>query len=94
MIRNYRHKGLENFVQSGTTKGIVPQHAKRIAVRIDTMQVATELQEVNQPGYEFHPLKGDREGEYSIHVNGPWSITFKWDEEAKEFYDVNYEQYH
>ena len=30
------------------------------------------------PGFDLHPLKGERLGRYSIHVNGPWCITFAW----------------
>ena len=44
------------------------------------------------PGFDFHSLKGDRKDTYSVHVNGPWCITFAFaDGDAK---DVDFEQYH
>lgn len=43
------------------------------------------------PGFNFHPLVG-KPKRYSIHVNGPWTITFGW--EAGEAVDVDLEQYH
>jgi proteic killer suppression protein len=44
-----------------------------------------------QPGFDFHPLQG-RPQRYSIHVNGPWCITFEWvDGKALR---VDLEQYH
>ena len=94
VIRNYRHAGLEEFARTGNTKGITPEHAKRIAVRIDVMEAATELLQVNLPSWYLHQLKGDRAGEWSLSLNRIWRLTFRWDEESKEFYDVHYEQYH
>lgn len=38
---------------------------------------AKDLQELNVPG--FHPLRGVPQ-RYSLHVNGPWCITFEWEE--------------
>ena len=58
------------------------------------MQSAVELRAVNLPQWRFHELKGTRQGTYSLSINGPWRLTFQWDEEVKEFYDLNYEQYH
>jgi len=34
--------------------------------------------ELNVPGFDFHSLRGIPK-RYSIHVNGPWSITFEWE---------------
>lgn len=69
MIRNYRHKGLEKFAQTGTTIGITPVHARRIAPILDALEAATELQQMNLPGLDLHELKGDRDGEWSASIN-------------------------
>jgi proteic killer suppression protein len=44
------------------------------------------------PGFDFHELKGCRPPRYTIHVNGPWCITFEFIE--GDAYRVDYEQYH
>ena len=44
------------------------------------------------PGYNFHGLKGDRKGTYSVWVSGNWRITFRF--EAENAVDVNLEDYH
>lgn len=92
MIRNFVHKGLKKFFETGSTQGIIPTHERRLAVRLDAMNLATEFSDLNQPGWQLHELKGDRKGTWSIHVNGPWCLTFKF--ENKACHDVNYEQYH
>jgi len=52
---------------------------------------AAALRDMNVPGFDFHPLSGTPT-RYSLHVNGPWCITFEWiDGDA---WRVDLEQYH
>lgn len=44
------------------------------------------------PGFNFHPLKGFKPPRYSVHVNGPWCLTFQF--EGENAVRVDYEQYH
>lgn len=44
------------------------------------------------PGYNIHPLKGQRKDCWSIVVNGNWRITFEF--EDGDAYILNYEDYH
>lgn len=55
------------------------------------MEAATSLAELNQPGFDFHPLRGKPQ-RYTIHVNGPWCLTFEWEDGAAVRVDL--EQYH
>jgi len=57
----------------------------------DALDAASSLAELNQPGFDFHPL-GGKPKRYSIHVNGSWCITFEWSE--GKAYRVDLEQYH
>lgn len=47
---------------------------------------------MNLPGFDFHPLKGFKPTRYSVHVNGPWCITFEFDH--GDAFRVDFEQYH
>jgi len=53
---------------------------------------AERLEDINVPGFDLHPLKGERLGRYSIHVNGPWCITFAW--VKGDVLGADLEQYH
>ncbi len=44
------------------------------------------------PGYRLHELKGDREGTWSVFVNGNWRITFEFANGNARV--VDYEDYH
>jgi len=55
------------------------------------MDAAVELDELNIPGFDFHGLEG-KPKRYSIHVNGPFCLTFEW--EDGDIYRVDLENYH
>jgi len=56
------------------------------------MDAAADLIGMNAPGYSFHPLNGHNPTRYSIHVNGPWCLTFEFD--GTDVLKVDFEQYH
>jgi toxin HigB-1 len=65
--------------------------ARRIMRRLEALNVTERPQDLNIPGFDFHPL-GGKPQRYSLHVNGPWCITFEF--EKDDAYRVDYEQYH
>jgi toxin HigB-1 len=92
MIASFRHKGLKEFFETGSKRGISFDLAARIGRRLDVLQAARELADINAHGFNLHRLKGDRQGEWAISVSGNWRITFEF---AKgEVLDVNLEDYH
>ena len=59
---------------------------------LDALDSASKPTDLNIPGFDFHRLRGYRPMRYSIHVNGPWCVTFEFqDGEASA---VDLEQYH
>ena len=51
----------------------------RILRRLDRLDVIVRPEEMNIPGFDFHPLRGFKPTRYSVHVNGPWCITFEFE---------------
>ena len=47
---------------------------------------------MNLPGFNFHALNGFSPTRYSVHVNGPWCLTFEF--EDGDAVRVDFEQYH
>ena len=91
MIRSFRHKGLAELFERGRTRHVRPDLQARCLRRLEALDHAESLMELNVPGFDFHGLRGLPK-RYSIHVNGPWCITFEWeDDEASR---VDLEQYH
>jgi len=91
VIKSFRHKGLARFFQNDNATGIRADLVKRSRRRLSALDVAERLEDLNVPGFNFHQLQGEPK-RYSIHVNGPWTITFEWiDGDA---WRIDLEQYH
>ena len=92
MLRSFRHKGLSDLYRTGKCAKVRADLQARILRRLDALNAAHNLTGMNVPGFDFHPLHGFKPTRYSLHVNGPWCITFEWiDGDALR---VDLEQYH
>ena len=91
MIESFKHRGLKELFEIGTSAKVAASLHQRARIRLDAIEAATDLQHLNQPGFNFHRLRG-KPTRYSIHVNGPWCITFAW--EGTSAKGVDLEQYH
>jgi proteic killer suppression protein len=92
VIRGFKHKGLEKFFTTGTKSGIQAQHAERLRVILGRLSAATASTDMNLPGLDLHPLKGDRKGTWAVKVSGNWRLTFTF--VGRDADEVDYEDYH
>lgn len=92
MIRSFKSKALADLWNTGRSGKIDAKLHKRILVRLDRMDAAATLADIDQPGFDFHALRGFRPTRYTIHVNGPWTLTFTFD--GTDVDAVDLEQYH
>jgi proteic killer suppression protein len=92
MILSFDHKGLEAFFYEGTTKGIQAQHATKLRYRLDRLNGAATIHDMDVSGYDLHHLKGKLKGYWSVKVSGNWRMTFRF--EDGNAYVVNYQDYH
>lgn len=91
MIKSFKHKGLAELFERGHSRRISHGLQSRSLRRLEALDQAESLTNLNVPGFNFHRLHGAPK-HYSIHVNGPWCITFEWEE--GEALRVDFEQYH
>ncbi|MFH0996089.1 MAG: type II toxin-antitoxin system RelE/ParE family toxin [Pseudomonadota bacterium] len=91
MIKSFSHKGLAELFERGRSRTVRQELQARSLRRLDALDQAESLADLNVPGFNFHGLQGTPK-RYSIHVNGPWCITFEWvDGDA---FKVDFVQYH
>lgn len=91
MIGSFRHKGLEGLFHKGRSSKMPADLQNRALRRLDALEHAATLGDLHVPGFDFHPLRGKPQ-RYSLHVNGPWCITFEWRD--GDAWHVDLEQYH
>src|SRR5262249_62425511 len=92
VIKSFKRKGLAELWESGRTRRVDAKMHARILRRLDRLDVVARPEEMDVPGFDFHALRGFKPTRYSIHVNGPWCITFEFQD--GDAYRVDLEQYH
>ena len=92
MIKNFRHKGLEHFFYTGSKAGIQPTHGARLRLQLARLDTASGPEDMNLPGWKFHPLGGNLAGQFAVTVNKNWRLTFTF--EGEDAVLVDYRDYH
>ena len=92
MIKSWKHKGLKELAETGRTSKIQSKFHARVLERLDAMNAAKVPSDLHVPGYDFHALNRSHPIRYTIHVNGPWCLTFEFD--GPDVVRVDFEQYH
>jgi proteic killer suppression protein len=91
MIKSFASKQLKALWETGKSKIDARMH-QRILRRLDVLDAATMAEDMNLPGFDFHSLRGYSPARYTVHVNGPWCITFEFI--GGDAYVIDFEQYH
>jgi proteic killer suppression protein len=92
MIKSFRHKGIEKFFRTSSKAGIQPQHAVKLKDQLFRLNGAMHAEDMNIPGWQWHPLSKDLEGHWAVSVNGNWRLTFSF--EGQDAILVDYQDYH
>ena len=92
MIKSFRHKGVRDFFETGSLAGIQPKHAARLNLQLTALQLARTPENMNVAGWNWHPLKGELAGLWSVKVNGNWRLTYGF--EGEDAVLVDYQDYH
>ena len=92
MIKSFAHKGLKDFFETGSKKGIQPEHASKLARIMDRLDASVSPQDMDLPGYKLHSLKGNKKDFWAVTVNGNWRVIFYF--EGHDAYLVDYLDYH
>lgn len=91
MIKTFKHKELAALWGGNRTKIDSKMH-KRLLRRLDVIDIAVIIEDINVPGFDLHSLNGFNPTRYTVHINGPWCVTFEFNN--GDAYALDYEQYH
>ena len=91
MIRSCRDKDVQRLLERKFSRRFQAIE-KSARVRLEVLDAATSLRDLDLPGFRLETLKGDRKGQYSIRINVQYRICFRWlDGDA---HDVDIVDYH
>jgi len=92
-VRSFRHRGLRRLYEQGDSKGLAPEHVKKLTNMLTLLDEAQEPKNMGVfPGWRLHPLKGDMKGFWSLTVTGNWRLVFRM--ESGDAHDVDLTDYH
>ncbi len=92
MIKSFRHKGLQQFFETGSKAGIQAQHAVRLRLQLAKLDTAQEPAEMDLPNWRLHTLKGNLKDHWAVWIDKNWRLTFKF--EGLDAVLVDYQDYH
>ena len=92
MILRFRSRKLKMLYEMDDPSGVDPRHVRKLRQQLTALDADEQPGDMAMPGWDLHPLKGDRKGEWSVPVSGKWVMTFRF--EGTNATDVTYEDYH
>ena len=92
MIASFRHRGLRNLFEQNDARRVKAEQVDRLRLILSALDQANDAQDMNQPTFRLHPLKGDRKGTWAVTVRANWRVTFRF--KGGDAYDVDLEDYH
>jgi toxin HigB-1 len=85
VIQSLSHKGLKELFETGKSAKVRPDLQKRCLQILDAIHHAETLDDLKLPGLRLHLDSRFKPVRWRVDVNGPWRITFEWqDGEARK----------
>jgi len=91
MIRSFKHKGLKQLFEKGVSSKVNAQQVDKCLRVLDALDSALKPDDVNIPGFGFHPLVGKPQ-RYGLTITANFRLTFGWD--GEDAIKLNLEDYH
>ena len=92
MIVSISHKGLKLLWTKNDATKLPQNQVKKIRNVLILLNSASNADDMNFPGADLHPLKGELKGFWSVTVSGNYRIIFRI--ENGDAYLVDYLDYH
>lgn len=93
MIVSFRDKRTREFAEGNWVKAFTG-FERQAEIRLDQLDAATALTDLDLPGNRLEALKGTRKGQYSIRINDRWRICFEWPKGSPGPVNVEIVDYH
>mgnify|MGYP000358094909 FL=1 len=91
MIRSCRQKDVQLLLDRKFSRRF-QSIEKAARIRLELLDAATSLRDLELPGLRLEALKGDRKGQHSIRINDQFRICFEWRD--GDAYNVEIVDYH
>lgn len=92
MIRNFLHKGLQQYYEDGNGSKLPSQYLRKINRLLDQIDAIDTLNDIKQIGSGTHKLSGKMSDFWSVKVTPNYRLIFRF--EDGNICDVDFLDYH
>jgi len=92
VIESFKHKGLKRLFEQDDRSRLAADMVDRIRLILAALDAATTVDDLDQPSFRLHPLKGSLKGHWAVTVRANWRIVFRSEGETAS--DVDLVDYH
>jgi proteic killer suppression protein len=92
MVCSFRHKGLRRLYEDNDASKLPPDMVERIRRMLSFLDAADRIEDMDQPTFRLHALKGDLKGFWAVTVRANWRMIFRF--EDGDAFDVDFLDYH
>jgi len=72
--------------------GIFAEHVGKLRDILTRLDAARTVADMDMPGFQLHPLKGELKGFWAVTVRANWRVIFRFAD--ADAFDVDYVDYH
>jgi proteic killer suppression protein len=92
VIGSFKHKGLKRLFEEDDRSKLTPDMVERIRLILSALEEAGSIDDLNQPSFRLHQLKGHLKGYWGVTVRANWRIVFRF--EGDKASNVDLVDYH
>lgn len=92
LIVSFKHKGLKRLFENDDRSKVHQEHLGKLIRMLAALDAASQLEEIDAPGWGIHKLRGTYRQYYALKVTGNWRLIFRF--EDGDVYDIDYLDYH
>jgi proteic killer suppression protein len=78
MIESIRHKGLRRLFEEDDSAKVNPEYAARLRLILSALDAVENIEEMDQPTFHLHALKGRLKGFWAVRVRADWRVIFRF----------------
>lgn len=93
MIRSFADKETESLFSTGKSRRLPADILRRAIMRLLQLEAAVLVEDLRMPpSNRLECLSGNRQGQWSMRINGQWRVCFRFAE--GDAFDVEIVDYH
>jgi toxin HigB-1 len=91
-LKASKHNGLKRLFEEDDRSRLAADMVDKIRLVLSALEDAGSIDDLNQPSFRLHRLKGDLKGYWAVTVRANWRIVFRF--EGDKASNVDLVDYH